>query len=505
MDAFRRLLAQLRAYWGGLGRARRVALLAATVGILLALGLVGYFTAVSSYKTLYSDLAPEDAAAMQAALTAQNIPNRLEREGSSIAVPEEMYARARVVVGAAGLPTRGGKGYELFDESSLTMTPFVQTVNYQRALQAELARSIMQIDAVQSARVMIARPEPTPFVRDQTAPTASVVLRLKPGATLNRVSASSIVSLVARSVEGLKPENVTVVDSGGRLLSDPNAGERDDLPAPQLEYRRELETYLANKAEDMLARHLGPGRAVIKVSADVNFQKMKERRETYNPDGKVAAAERLTTSKTAPSGARGVAGAASNVARAGASSSGSSGGGASSEEVVQTDYLVSRTVQDLEDRMGAVKRLTVAAITDLSAAEGGTPISLDDAQEIIKQAVGFQTGRDEIKITNAHLAVPEAPAEPNPDLVKLQKIQVYVGLIRNVCLALSVVLLLAMIPLALLRRRPRPLPAPAPEQQPRPGTEEARRSQVERLAELIRTNPDHVARIFGLMMGQPRR
>lgn len=408
-----------------------------------------------------------------------------------------------MAVGSAGLPARGGKGYELFDEGSLTMTPFVQTVNYQRALQSERARSVTQIEGIQSARVLIARPEPTPFVRDQRPPTASVLLRLKPGATLNRATAAGIVSLVARSVEGLKPENVTVVDSAGRLLSDPHAGERDDLPAPQLEYRRELEGYLAAKAEEVLARHLGAGRAVVKVSADINFQKLKERRETFSPEGRVAAAERLTTSKSTAPTSRGVVGAVSNVARAGATTPGGGGGsagGGTSEEVIQTDYLVSRTVQDVEDRIGAVTRLTVAAIADLSGGEGAQAISLADAQEIIKQAVGFRSGRDEITLTNARLVAPPAAPEGDEELARLGRVQAYVGLARNVCLALAVVLALAMIPLALLRRRPRPVPVPtAPT--PTPAPAEARREQVDRLAEMIRTDPDRAARVFGMMVG----
>ncbi|HEX4612122.1 MAG TPA: flagellar basal-body MS-ring/collar protein FliF, partial [Urbifossiella sp.] len=397
MDALRKLLAQLQTYWRGLGLARRAGIAVAVVGVLAALGAVVYFSPGTRYQTLFSDLAPEDAAAIRTALTGANIPFRLETGGTVVGVPEERFAEARVAVGAAGLPNRGGRGYELFDENTLTMTPFVQSVNYQRALQAELARSIGQIEPVQSARVLIARPEPTPFVRDQRPPTASVVLKLKPGGAMSRQVGSGIVSLVARSVEGLKPENVTVVDSAGRLVSDPHAGNRDSLAAPQLEYRQQLEAYLATKAEDMLNRHLGPGRAVIRVSADVNFQKMKEHRETYSPDGRVAAAERLTTSKTTGGSARGgVVGAASNVARAGGplgGGGGGGGGGGSSDEVIQTDYQLSRIIQDVEDGMGGVTRLTVAAMLDLSAPEGGTAITPADAQEIVKQAIGFRTGR----------------------------------------------------------------------------------------------------------------
>lgn len=174
----------------------------------------------------------------------------------------------------------------------------------------------MQMEAVQSARVLIAKPDPSPFVREQKQPTASVVIKLKPRASMSPATAAGIVSLVARSVEGLRPENVTVLETGGRLLSDPHAGDRGNLPTPQLEYLERLETYLSTKAEEMLAKTLGPGRAVIRVSAEVNFQKIKERLKTYSPDGKVAWAERTANSTSSGGTSRGPAGAVSNVARA---------------------------------------------------------------------------------------------------------------------------------------------------------------------------------------------
>ncbi|VTT97895.1 flagellar m-ring protein : Flagellar M-ring protein OS=Thermodesulfatator indicus (strain DSM 15286 / JCM 11887 / CIR29812) GN=Thein_1812 PE=3 SV=1: YscJ_FliF: YscJ_FliF_C [Gemmataceae bacterium] len=510
MDVFRRLLEQLKAYWAGLSRARRVAVVGAVAVAALSVAAVGYFSAGTPYRALYSELSPEEAGAMTTRLTAQNIPNRLALGGTAVEVPEDKLAQARVALATEGLPARGGKGYELFDETSLMTTPFVQGVNYQRALQAELTRSITQLESVQSARVLIARPEPTPFVRDQRPPTASVILKLKPGSVMSRGTAASVVSLVARSVDGLKPENVTVVDSAGRLLSDPHAGDRDALPTPQLEYRRELETYLAGKAEQMLAQHLGPGRAVVRVSADINFQQVKERQETYAPDGRVAATERLTTSSSTAARAGGVAGAASNVARAGGAPPGPSGtgGGSSKEELIQTDYLVSKTIRDMEDRLGGVVRLNVAAMVDLAApAEGGAVISAADAQEIIKQAVGFRTGRDEVKLTNVRLGGPVGPQEPDETLAQIQRIQAYVGLARNVSLALAVVMVVATVGLLVVRRRTPPVPdaPPAAPEAKTPTDEDRRRAELDRLVELARTSPDRVADVFRMLVGAPAR
>ncbi|MBN9523966.1 flagellar M-ring protein FliF [bacterium] len=507
MDALRRLLAQFQTYWRGLGVARRAGIVAAVAGVVAALAAVVYFSPGTRYLPLYRELAPEDVGPIRTALTGASIPVQLGDGGTAVLVPEAKLAEARVAVGAAGLPTRGGKGYEVFDENTLTMTPFVQTVNYQRALQAELARSVAQIEPVQSARVLIARPEPTPFVRDQKAPTASVVLKLKPGTTMSRANAAAIVSLVARSVEGLKPENVTVVDSTGRLLSDPHAGNRDDLPAPQLEYRQALETYLSTKAQDLLTHYLGAGRAVVRVSADVNFQKLKEQRVTYSPTDRVAVAERSTTSKATGASAGGVAGATSNVARAGGALGGGSrsGGGGSSEEVLQTDYLVSKTTQDIEDRMGAVTRLTVAAIVDQAGVKGENKLGAADIQELVKQATGFKVGRDEIKLSTAALIVPETPEEGPDQAAELAKIQTYVGIARNICLALAVVMAGSIVPLALLRRRAAAAPTPAAEAEAAAATaaEDARRARVARLTDFARDEPDRAAAVLGMLLGRP--
>jgi flagellar M-ring protein FliF len=513
MDFFRRILAQMRAYWAGLSRLRRILLVGVTALVVIALGAFAYLSTSVDYRPLFAgELAPEEVGAITTRLQGQNIPFRLSATGTVVSVPEDRLASARVALAAEGLPVRGGKGYELFDETNLMTTPFVQSVNYQRALQSELARSIMQLEPVQTARVLIARPEPTPFVRDQRPPTASVVLKLKPGAAMSRATAAGIVSLVARSVEGLKPENVTVVDSGGRLLSDPHAGERDTLPAPQLEYRRELETYLSSKAEEMLAQHLGPGRAVVRVSADLNFQQVKERRKTYDPEGRVVAAELTTNSKNAAGPPAGVTGAASNVARAGGPLTGasrSSAGGNSSEETIRTDYLVSETTRDIDDHMAAVTRLTVAALVDLTpAAEGQPVISVADAQEIIKQAVGFRTGRDDVKLTNVRLAGVPAP-EVDEEAVRFQRLQQYVGLARNVSLALAIVMALAIVPLLLLRRR-RPAPVPPEAVQPTAPAavstpEERRQAEVDQLATMAREDLERVVQVFKLLVGEPAR
>lgn len=514
MEPLLRIWNQLRTFWGGLSTIRRVLIVGAGVLVLFGLGAFAYFNQSGEGVQLFpGGLPEEEVAAVTAALESKSIKYTL-KDSHIILVPKEQYPKARVALAAEGLPARGGgKGYELWDQSNITDTPAQQRVKYVRALQGELARSIMQIESVAAARVILALPDPTPFLRDQRPPTASVVLKLKPSATFNKAQSASVVQLVARSVDGLKPENVTVVDSTGRLLSDPRAGEKDDLSQGMVDQRRELEQYLAQKAQDMLTRHLGPGRAVVQVNADLNYQKVKDTQTTYPKDGGVLIRERTTTMKstTAPRG--GIAGTGSNVRQA---SSTSGGGGSTTEEVNQADYEPSKSVREMEERMGAVTRLTVAALVDLTplpAAEGQpapTPISAADAEAIIQNAIGFKTGRDSVKVVNGWLGGPPAVSEPDEETTRIQRMAAYVELARNISLAVALAMAVGVAGLLLIRRRPRqavpaetttttsadgsPVPAAAtPEQQ--------RQELLQRFIDTARTDPDRTAAAFGLLIG----
>src|SRR6185437_6957182 len=244
------------------------------------------------------------------------------------------------------------------------MTPFLQHVNLDRALQAELAKTIMQVEPVLQARVHLVRPEPTPFVREQKPATASVVLKLKPGAVLPRNTAQGIVALVSRSVEGLSPEQVTLVDTNGHVLSETHG----DTPAPvttQMEYRREMETYLSHRAEEMLSQVLGPGRAVVRVTAEVNFQHQKTKKETYDPEQRVLVKETITNRKSstgAPAN-RGAAGAISNLpGKSKSASSTTAHHSNDNEENTDSEWRATKIELEMEEGRGNVERLTVAAL-----------------------------------------------------------------------------------------------------------------------------------------------
>lgn len=504
-------------WWRGLGGGTRTLVVGGVLATALAIGLFVYLSPGEATTPVGPDMPAEEVKAVRDKLTASGIPNTLDRRGVNVLVPEARLAEAKVTLAAEGLPSRTGRGLESFEESSFGATPFQNSVNYQRALQNELTRAISQIESVAGARVLIARPDPTPFVRDQRPTTASVVLRLKPNAGFGKAAAASVVSLVAHAVDGLRAENVTVIDSTGRMLSDPYAANRDDLiSGDMVDFRKALELHLAKKAQDTLTPALGAGRVVVTVNADLNYQKVKERLKRYTPEEKVVIAERLTTSKGTTTTARGAAGVTSNAARPGGGAGGSSGN--TQEETTSTDYAFGELVREMDDRAGGILRLTVAAVVDLSpqpgadGAAGTEPVARpEDVQKLIETAVGFKTGRDEIKLANMKLTGPPVPEikEIDEEGQRLARLQTYVSLARTLCIAFAAVVGFAIVPLALLRTRRRPVKPPEPAAPPPPTPEQLaaaardrRRQQLEKLAELTRTNPDTVSDVFNILVSK---
>ncbi len=476
------------------------------VGMLLVLALamavilgVGYWASQPEYRVLFSGLAAEDAGAVTSKLQAQSIPYRLEASGTTLLVPAEQVAQARVLLAADDLPAKGGKGFELFDQAPLGMTPFNQHVNYLRALQAELARTIMQIEPIVQARVHLVRPDPSPFLRDQKPTTASVIVRLRNGASLNKNVVHGIVSLVARSVEGLTRENVAIVDTTGRLLSEEHSPESGAVGA-QLDQRRELEKELSARAETMLAKAVGPGRAIVRVAADVNFKRSREKKETVNQEVSAKSSESTVSSKkTSGAGTAGPAGTASNLGKGGATKQ--PGGGLDTEEVTKIEYIVPKSVQEIEDNKEEVERLTIAALVDLSPDEkdgkSEPRLTLTEAEELIKRAVGFKTGRDDIKVTQVRLPPTATESLPDQEWDTIQRWQTIAAIVRQGSLGVAALAALVIGWMALRRLRPSPQGAPAASVTTSPA--------VERMAQTAQQNPDALARILAQWLEQSDR
>lgn len=445
---------------------RRVAFSSAGALFLLLMVWVGFWASTTNYAVLFSGLQPEDAAGITQKLDADRIPYELASGGTTILVPADRVWKTRMSLSVAGLPQGAGKGFELFDQMSMGATPFVQNVNYVRAIQGELARTIMTLDPVARAKVNIVQPDPSPFIRDEKPVTATVVIHTKTGQSLSRKATAGIVALVAGSVRGLTPDNVTVNDSSGEVLSERRDSRAGLASSDQREYQREVEADLATKAQDLLTRLLGPGQSVVRVTAEMSFRRVKEQSEKVDPEARVATRESTKSSKTTtPNGPRGTTGAAANVGGAQPPAA-STVNQSKQEETTDSDYAISRTQRQLEENQGTIDRLTVAVIlippssdpdTDPEEALG---ITTAEAKELVKQAVGFKEGRDQIQVSLGKSAITDIAADDDSAFATAQRWQNYINLVKASALVLASLAGLVMV--VMMFRSPKPTAAEPP-------------------------------------------
>lgn len=343
-----------------------------------------------NYGVLYANLPPEDVGAIVDELEQMKISYRLSGGGSTVSIEESKVGEARVRLASSGLPTGGAMGYEIFDKSTMGMTEFVQKLNYRRALEGELTRTITGLSEVASARVHIVIPEQKLFVEDEIAPTASVVVKLRAGARLDKRKVNGIQSLVAAGVEGLRPENVTLLDYGGNLLS-PSVGADQvaALSARQLDLQKNVEAHLQGKAQSLLDGVIGPGRSIVRVNAKLNFEQVEQTIEEYDPDNLAIVSQERNEETTTDN---------SNTVEGGTA------GSQIRKDNSITNYEVNKTVQRIVSETGNLEKLTLSVIVDGKyepAAKGGgepvfTPRSAEEIAQLssaVKNAVGFDDTR----------------------------------------------------------------------------------------------------------------
>ncbi len=286
-ELLNRLREQFTAFWNRQGRVQRIILITLVVSALILIPVFIALATRPTYVVAFSKLNEEDAAKIVQSLKDKGIPYQL-KDSNTILVPSEMVYDVRLTVAAEGLPQGSTVGFEIFGQSTLGMTEFAQRVNYQRALEGELARTIMSLEAVEKAVVHVVTPERALLVEDQQPTTASVTIQEKPGQHIDQAQVRSITHLVASSVEGLKPENVVVVDVNGNLLSAGNMGdtsisavsETDSRRAAELAYSRELQ----NKVQNMLDSALGPNRAVVQAYVTLDWTERQTTSQIYDPN-----------------------------------------------------------------------------------------------------------------------------------------------------------------------------------------------------------------------------
>ncbi len=382
-------------------------------GVALAVGaLVSISLWVQSpdYQLLYANLSDQDAAGVVEQLNTQNIPHKLTNQGRNVAVPSNKVHEIRLSLASQGLPAGTEVGLELFEETPLGMTEFVQKLNFQRALQGELARTIKSIEAVEQARVHLALPKEELFIKEKQNGKTSVMVKLHPGRTLSQSQIQGIVHLVSSSVSGIPAGNVVLVDPKGNLLSGNKAISNDVmLNASNYKHKRTVENELEQRIALMLEEALGAGKVIARVNTDMNFDKVVQTEELYDPDSQVVRSEQTSTESmigTAPPS--GVPGVESLVPGEEGTPEPTEGKAPTrSKEKETLNFEINKVVKQTSQTTGKIKRLSVSVLVDGTVT--GTPPQYQPRTkeemakylELVKTSIGFDEKRgDQIQLEN---------------------------------------------------------------------------------------------------------
>ncbi|MDM2973510.1 flagellar basal-body MS-ring/collar protein FliF [Citrobacter sp. CK198] len=399
----------------------------AAVAIIVAMVL---WAKAPDYRTLFSNLSDQDGGAIVTQLTQMNIPYRFTEGSGAIEVPADKVHELRLRLAQQGLPKGGAVGFELLDQEKFGISQFSEQVNYQRALEGELARTIETLGPVKRARVHLAMPKPSLFVREQKSPSASVTVNLEPGRALDEGQISAVVHLVSSAVAGLPPGNVTLVDQGGHLLTQSNTSSRD-LNDAQLKYASDVEGRIQRRIESILSPIVGNGNVHAQVTAQLDFANKEQTEEQYRPNGDASQAvlrsRQLNESEQIGSGyPGGVPGALSNQpAPANAAPISTPPANQQNAQNTQTtnnansnvprntqrnetsNYEVDRTIRHTKLNVGDVQRLSVAVVVNYRALPDGKPLPLTTEQmkqieDLTREAMGFSDKRgDTLNVVNS--------------------------------------------------------------------------------------------------------
>ena len=427
---------QLKSLYKGITPAKRLTLVALVGGTILGLIFLTNWAGSPDLQVLYSNLGPEDGGAIVSALKERRIPYKISANGSSILAPSEQIYDLRLELAATGLPRGSGVGFEIFDNAKLGMTEFVQNVNYQRALQGELSRTIDRIDGVDSSRLHIVMPTKSLFIEEDTPATASVTLKLRSGRWLSKDQVQAIVHLVSSSVSGMNPENITIVDNYGKMLSETkNKSGPGQATSDQLGLQEKMEKSIENRIQTMLETALGSGKAIARVSCSLDFKREEKTEELYKPDNKAIRSEQLFSERSsgaanaAPSGVPGVLSntqenepaQADENTEAAAQAPGQAQNAQTSTESASfskqdrtVNYEISKVTSRIVEPFARLKRVSVAVMVDgihksVVGEDDKTELKYiprtDDEmaklEKIVKHAINFNAERgDSVEVVN---------------------------------------------------------------------------------------------------------
>jgi flagellar M-ring protein FliF len=407
-----------------LGPARIAALAAVAVGMLGMLAMMTLRGGTDQMALLYGDLDTRDAAQMVDALGRNHVPYRIAPNGNQILVPADQVPETRLMLAKDGLPAGGSIGYEIFDRGDgFAATDFQQNINETRALEGELSRTIRAIRGVRAVRVHLVLPRREPFARDRQDAQAGVLLTMVGAARLDREGVQAILNLVAAAVPGLRPQNIAIVDSRGNLLA--RAGEPVDAAGAALsteELRHATELRIARAVEEMLERSLGSGKVRAEAAVRMNFDRINETKESYDPDGQVTRSTQTVNSNSKSTEANGTVSVQNNLPNADAGTTGAGSQEARQEET--TNYEISKTVRTLIHEQPQIDRISLAVMVDDADSVGAdgkhvrqprSAPDLDRIATLVKSAIGFDAKRgDQVDVVSMHFADDETAAAVEP-------------------------------------------------------------------------------------------
>jgi flagellar M-ring protein FliF len=410
-------------FWTNKSMAQRILLGGLLASLLIAFFVMIFWMNRTDFKVLYSGLYQEDAASVIDYLQQEKIPYEIGGNGGTIMVPADMVYEARLKLAGQGSLHGQGVGFELFDENKIGQTNFVQGINYQRALQGELSRTISELSEVESARVHLVLPNKSLFVEEQAPPSAAIMLKLKGGRTLTSQQVQAIVNLVSTSVEGMTADHITLADSRGKVLYEPK-GDTDmtGMTSTQLEYQMSMQRNLEQRIEQLLTPIVGPGRVIARVNADLDFDRTTIRKEIYDPRSAVVRSEVKSEEET--QGSATVAGGTPDPNYQGENDRMASGTAQSSIRTSSTtNFDINREEQQIISQVGSIKRLSVAVLVDgkYTQQQDGTyafePLPVEQIaqlRQLTQRAVGFDQERgDAIEVSSISFGEP-AGAEQAP-------------------------------------------------------------------------------------------
>jgi flagellar M-ring protein FliF len=467
--------------WRQLGLNQRVSLVVATLAVAGGLIAVVLWSRRPELQLLYANLGEKDAAAIISQLETQNITHEVSAGGTAVRVPADQVYKLRMDLAAKGLPGGDGVGFEIFDKGQFGLSDFVQRTNYLRALQGELARTISQVAGVRAARVMIVQPENRLLLTESGVKSTASVFVDMGGRRLEPEQVNAIRHLVANAVQGLATDQVAVVDNHGRVLSeelrqDPTLG----TASSQMRYKQQVEDYLAKKVETMLAAVIGPGNAVVRVSAEIDTESTTQSYETFDPEGQVVRTRTDTVDSTSSSETRGSAaavGVSANVPEKAVAVENTNRPLSTNEQNRKNSsvsYEINRTTTSVTRAPGTIKNVTasvfIAPRPAPAAAEGAPPApapkrtadELNTLRQVVVNALGLKLGAGQslesvVALQETAFAA-ESVADQVQSIAQDNRLQGWLEVGSRWVAVLGAGLVLAVFVLMLRRQKPEPVP-----------------------------------------------